>query len=132
MEIYIVTSGCYSDYGINAVFSTREKAQEYCDMHNNSSESWDSYSVETYAVDEPYEEIPCVVMVKPCNGSVKAVLYSENEEGEYFPSCFDMDETVKDVLGTVFVKVRFSKDKEAMRKSAIDYYYAYMAKKEGL
>ena len=28
-KIYIVTSGEYSDYGINAVFSTEEKAQEF-------------------------------------------------------------------------------------------------------
>ena len=26
MKIYIVTSGCYSDYGIDKVFSTEEKA----------------------------------------------------------------------------------------------------------
>jgi hypothetical protein len=29
--IYVVTSGSYSDYGINAMFSTRELAQEYID-----------------------------------------------------------------------------------------------------
>jgi hypothetical protein len=29
MTVYVVTSGCYSDYGINAIFSTQEKAQEY-------------------------------------------------------------------------------------------------------
>lgn len=28
-KIYIVTSGDYSDYRVNAVFSTREKAEEY-------------------------------------------------------------------------------------------------------
>ena len=31
MNIYIVTSGCYSDYSIVAVFSSREKAQAYID-----------------------------------------------------------------------------------------------------
>lgn len=31
--IYIVTDGCYSDYGIRAVFSTREKAQAFIDEH---------------------------------------------------------------------------------------------------
>lgn len=29
MKIYIVTSGCYSDYGIDAVFLSKEKAEFY-------------------------------------------------------------------------------------------------------
>lgn len=33
-KVYIVTSGCYSDYTIEAVFSTYEKAQEY--IHKRS------------------------------------------------------------------------------------------------
>lgn len=32
--IYVVTSGDYSDYGIEAMFSTREKAQAYIDARN--------------------------------------------------------------------------------------------------
>ena len=32
--IYIVTSGEYSDYGINGVFTTEEKAQSYNDKYN--------------------------------------------------------------------------------------------------
>jgi hypothetical protein len=28
-KVYIATSGCYSDYGINAVFSARELAEEF-------------------------------------------------------------------------------------------------------
>ena len=31
--IFIVVDGCYSDYGIRAVFSTREKAQVFIDEH---------------------------------------------------------------------------------------------------
>lgn len=30
-KVFVVTSGCYSDYGINAIFSTRKAAQEYID-----------------------------------------------------------------------------------------------------
>ena len=32
MKVYILTSGCYSDYSIEGVFSSREKAQEYADI----------------------------------------------------------------------------------------------------
>ena len=35
MQVYVVTSGEYSDYGIDAIFSTAEKAQEYVSMKNS-------------------------------------------------------------------------------------------------
>jgi hypothetical protein len=34
-KVYVVTSGCYSDYGINGIFSTRELAQEWIDKAAN-------------------------------------------------------------------------------------------------
>ena len=45
-KIYIVTSGEYSDYGINAVFSTMKRAQEYRQQHGTG------VSIEVYDVDE--------------------------------------------------------------------------------
>lgn len=45
-KIYIVTSGDYSDYGIEAVFSTKEKAEEYVQQHGTN------YRVEDYDIDE--------------------------------------------------------------------------------
>jgi hypothetical protein len=44
--IYIVTSGSYSDYHIDAIFSTPEKAVQY-------TESKDYYNIETYPIDVP-------------------------------------------------------------------------------
>ena len=46
--VYIVTSGEYSDYSIHAVFSTREKAEEYI-AHNGDFS--DSYKIEEYVMD---------------------------------------------------------------------------------
>ena len=46
-KIYIVTSGCYSDYYIDKVFSTKPKAEEY--------KKWcgdDDAHIETYVIDE--------------------------------------------------------------------------------
>lgn len=41
-DIYIVTSGIYSDYGIDQVFKSREKAELYCDCHEGCEiEEWD-------------------------------------------------------------------------------------------
>ena len=33
-QVYVVTSGEYSDYGINAIFTTRELAEDYVDKVN--------------------------------------------------------------------------------------------------
>lgn len=48
-KIYVVTSGCYSDYCIDRVFSTMEKALEFLDTRD------DDYDIEEYILDEPIE-----------------------------------------------------------------------------
>ena len=48
-QIFIVTSGEYSDYTIERVFSTREKAMEYLDTQD------DDYRLEVYDIDAPIE-----------------------------------------------------------------------------
>ena len=48
-KVFIVTSGSYSDYSIERVFSTRKKALEYLDTKD------DDYTLEVYDLDEPIE-----------------------------------------------------------------------------
>lgn len=51
--IYVVTSGAYSDYSIDAVFSTREQADAYC-LWQNGPEPGNHYGesrVEEYELD---------------------------------------------------------------------------------
>ena len=45
-KIYIVTSGCYSDYHIDAVFTTQDKANDYIQQHGIG------YEIEEYDIDE--------------------------------------------------------------------------------
>lgn len=45
-KIYIVTSGEYSDYQIEAVFSTKEKANDFVQQHGTD------YNIEEYDLDE--------------------------------------------------------------------------------
>ena len=47
-KVYVVTSGSYSDYSIECVFSTREKAEEYLQYHD------DEYRIEEFALDEEF------------------------------------------------------------------------------
>ena len=49
MKVYIVTSGEYSDYGIEAVFSTREMAEKYIATNNTTDYPYDY--IEEYDID---------------------------------------------------------------------------------
>lgn len=52
-DIYVVTSGCYSDYEINAVFKSREKAELYCECHEECDiEEWDFNDSNIYTVSD--------------------------------------------------------------------------------
>lgn len=46
--IYIVTSGSYSEYGINAVFDEENLAQKYCDTFNEGRDDYDRLEIEEW------------------------------------------------------------------------------------
>lgn len=48
-KVFVITSGEYSDYRIDRVFSTRKKALEYLDTKD------DEYTLEVFDLDEPIE-----------------------------------------------------------------------------
>ena len=59
MTIYAVSSGTYSDYGIRALFSTKEKAEEYIAKHTDTinpklTDCYDAYDIEEWELDEEY------------------------------------------------------------------------------
>lgn len=76
MKIYIVTSGSYSDYSIEAVFTDKEKARDFCRFNNHDADpgyctldehgdiDWESdqcvseYRVEVWETDEEIVTIP--------------------------------------------------------------------------
>lgn len=49
-KVYIITYGNYSDYSICAVFSTRDKAEEYIQQHGNV------FRIEEHLLDEAVEQ----------------------------------------------------------------------------
>lgn len=53
-KVFIVTSGEYSDYGINRVFSTEEKAKKWIDVI--TSMYGGNYNIEQYKLDAPIPE----------------------------------------------------------------------------
>ena len=50
--VYAVESGYYSDYGIEGLFSTKEKAQHYIDVRKREDEYWDEERIVEYELDE--------------------------------------------------------------------------------
>lgn len=53
-KVFIVTSGEYSEYGIDRVFSTEEKAKEWVDVI--TSMYGGNYNIEQYELDAPIPE----------------------------------------------------------------------------
>lgn len=49
-KVYIVTSGDYEDYGINAVFSTKEAAQKFIDDNFKNANYY--VAIEEYELDK--------------------------------------------------------------------------------
>ena len=82
MNIYLVASGHYSDFSIEAVFSTKEKAEEFINWFNSEQLGYwsDSLRILTYTLDpetvrearEGYMRYQ-VTMLK--NGDVEEVRY---------------------------------------------------------
>lgn len=53
MKVYVITSGEYSDYGIQAIALTREKAEQICAMLNSSKRYYSDVAIiEEYDTDE--------------------------------------------------------------------------------
>jgi hypothetical protein len=79
-KVFIVTSGEYSDYGMNAVFSTEEAAQRFIDVHTTSR--WDRYQIEDWELDEntPPDESLYRAAVNTFTGDVSLSLPSDQEQ----------------------------------------------------
>lgn len=52
MKIYVVTSGTYSNYGIDAVFTDPEKAKQYANL--NSEREIEEYESDPVEIEEPH------------------------------------------------------------------------------
>lgn len=56
-EIYVVTSGEYSDYGIVKIFENIEDAEQFCAIHNDNMKPYDDgYCLEIYPLSGYGEE----------------------------------------------------------------------------
>lgn len=89
-SIYIVTSGEYSDYGINAIFDAQEKAEAYIAYERTHRKYWRP-NIEEWELNEGYDPISrgltCfqVRFEDATKGDAKAeATYSSREEEHHY------------------------------------------------
>lgn len=126
-KVFIVTSGCYSDYQIEAVFSTEEMANEYIDSQRYPEE----YRIEEFGIDEEItrEEKIYVVGVdlstRETTIDLPFVIRNEMDNEEYV-DCFSVygeeEQTIQRVTRVRFICVFAIKSNSAKKaqKSAQD------------
>lgn len=153
MQVFVVTSGCYSDYGIEGIFSTNEKAQEYIDMQEFVQHYNNDYRIAVWDIDKISNDIPTVSLCL-YNGKVVTAneLYDnsntypawefvynnkENYNGrvmEITKENYMNENYVTDVQFPIYVvfDVPYNKDKLVMEKIVYDEIAKYKAEKEGL
>lgn len=67
--VYAISSGSYSDYSINGMFSTKEKAQEYI----NKSVCQEELRIEEYILDELVKDNLMPFYVDLINGEIESI-----------------------------------------------------------
>ena len=86
-KIYIVTSGEYSDYGIDAVFTTKEKAVDYVEQHGTD------YNIEEYSLDEEVEKKTQLWCIEFCveNGKLCEACPTSYDRNKVVDTCYIFD-----------------------------------------
>lgn len=62
-EVYVITSGEYSDYGINAVTISKERAEKLQKYYSKQLYSSSPVEIETYNIDEPHEDLDDLIPI---------------------------------------------------------------------
>ena len=81
--VYIVTSGEYSDYSIDAVFQDKNKAEAYCKCHPNAEiEEWEFFDDNIYT---PYNVVHIYMDI---SGNAKKICFDfqtlSKEDADYY------------------------------------------------
>lgn len=130
-KVYVVRYGEYSDQGIVGVFSTKEKAEKYCDVQNETLDLFNDYWVDEFTLDDC--EIPldaqvvkyfavCISTEDDCNCGAGEIYYADEEKRVLTaPVIIDKCDGWISVLST--------KSMEHARKVAIEQYQIYTQQK---
>lgn len=130
MKIYIVTSGCYSDYGIDAVFLDEKEAEKYIATKNKEDAWHDNYDIEEYETQDGKINIGNNVIGYEYEGYISKSWYLGHEK-------FVVNETADIIFQSEASKdwdKVWLKDKnyELAKKILCDRFAEHQAKKEGI
>lgn len=136
-EVYVITSGEYSDYGIHAVTVSKEKAEKLQKYYSHGNYHSDPVEIETYSIDEPHEDLDDLIPVYRVNISRNGKCYCSiaswmhektgkliEDAPSYLASCLGSELVTKHGLfGDEFLTFRWygaAKDEEHALKIAQD------------
>lgn len=128
MIAYIVTEGNYSDYHICAVFSSKEQAQNYVDMHSLFS-SYTSYDIEEYEIDEMLQTNYLFVTYDYRSNRIIAIEKSLTKDE---PNCHYVFQFCIEKSSRVIDEKTGLLKKDILLKIAQDEYAMYKTQKEGI
>jgi len=72
-RVYIVTSGCYSDYSIRGVFLRHQDAKTYCENNPRNGEPWGDFEIEEWDVGCKVDKWTYKIKIKR-NGDIHSIL----------------------------------------------------------
>ena len=128
MTVYIVTEGSYSDYHICAVFSSKEQAQHYIDMHS-LFDVYSDYAIEEYEMDVSMQAKYLFVTYNYTSNRIIDVEESptKSEPNGYYVFQFYIEKNSR----VIDEKTGLLK-KDILLKIAQDEYAMYKTQKEGI
>ena len=128
MKIYVVTSGCYSDYGIDAVFVDKKEAAKFTAV-KNKSDNYTTYRIESYETADGKIDI---------GNNIVGFEYSAFVKDDYFMNetlyvSYDPVPKFKSEASNYWLCVWLEEeDYELAEKILRDRFAEYKAKKEGI
>ena len=129
MTIYVVTTGTYSDYQIDAMFTNEYAAKQVVDMYNNAGHHIEA-RLEVYETDVVRVGLLYTVSLYPA-GRFHTYMGAEGDMtiGEVVPSGANRERFPGAVTHTVVVDAR---DKQHAEKIAADLFAQYKAREAGI
>lgn len=114
-KIFIITTGDYSDYSIDRVFSTKQKALEYLDTKD------DRYTLEVYDIDEPIDRNTTIYCISFRLDKKK--VYDVAIVGEEYKDLINIRHHLFNKINTLEIHVESDSRKRALKIASERYGY---------
>ena len=135
MLVHVVTSGEYSDYGIDQIFTNKKQAELFCAVHNSKNPYGYACHVEEWATDEVKLEGEVYYGIKILTHKTRSNnLIIDYTEQLYSTKPIAVEVTTPNSCGyfNCTIPTTQAHDNEQRKKIAEDYLAKMQAEKEGL